>query len=819
MSKPSPLSNVNRYFYKNIFSKINNYNDFYYTCAPLTRQIKGDMFEILTYFVFIFCPEYKNLVQKIWFYDDIPYEIKKELKLPKRDHGIDLLLQINGKFVPIQCKFKRNINKNVTWKEIGTFCALSFAKHNKTQEAYLVTNTYGVNINIQESDKIKLIIGEFFNDLPDIFFTKINDWFNDKKNNEPIYIIKKPRNYQNECIQKCVEYFQKEDRGIIELACGSGKTLLSYFIDNTFEIKLTVFFVPSLYLLSQSFKAWFLQSNAENIKIAFLLIGSDADLGYNNRNGIQLTTNEEAIKKFMTKNKNNKTVIFCTYQSADVLINACKNIEFDLGIFDEAHKTVGQKDKEFSKSLDHNNIKIKKRLFMTATMKMYKGKFCDKVISMDKKEHYGGIIYSYSFGRAIRDKNLTNYSVISLVMTKKKIWEYIRKNKLVDLGDLKKSHRAKYVGTAIMILKEFKKGRCNHMITYHNKIKDAKSFQKILNQVKNLMDEKININILTLDGKEKMYIRKHKTKIFEENERAIICSAKVLNEGIDIPITDSVCFVDRRKSTIDIVQCIGRCLRLFNDKEQAHVFVPIEIDDIKNIKKSNRYYNIIEILKALKTVDENIIEYFKLKESGKVQPNFSMDFEYYDELELSEKIDVREWENAIRSKIWRLSDDDDSFEIRYDQLVEFVTKNNKLPRTNSIKKSGSKTTNGNITTDEKELGKWCAKQRKLYKKKELTNYRITKLENITGWKWIFNIGMLESIYYASKRRADPKTRIFYSKDLFENELKQIVNETGTTAKKPRKSGDQKLQILEARKAIKRIENGKYKIINEQFHNF
>ena len=71
-------------------------------------------------------------------------------------------------------------------------------------------------------------------------------------------------------------------------------------------------------------------------------------------------------------------VVFSTYQSIDVIIEAQKNgfYEFDLVVCDEAHRTTGATEagKEasaFVKVHNDNNIKAKKRLYQTATPRIY----------------------------------------------------------------------------------------------------------------------------------------------------------------------------------------------------------------------------------------------------------------------------------------------------------------------------------------------------------------------------------------------------------------------------------------------------------------
>ena len=54
----------------------------------------------------------------------------------------------------------------------------------------------------------------------------------------------------------------------------------------------------------------------------------------------KITTKPEEIKKWIKSNKSKKRVIFTTYQSSKKLCEGSKNITYDFGIYDEAHRTA-----------------------------------------------------------------------------------------------------------------------------------------------------------------------------------------------------------------------------------------------------------------------------------------------------------------------------------------------------------------------------------------------------------------------------------------------------------------------------------------------
>ncbi len=123
------------------------------------------------------------------------------------------------------------------------------------------------------------------------------------------------------------------------------------------------------------------------------------------------TSNSDEISRRMENFSDAMTVIFSTYQSLDKVSAAL--IDFDLIICDEAHRTTGYgKDATaFTQVHDENFIRGKKRLYMTATPRLYtseaKKKAADNDLilwSMDDAEIYGEEFFHISFGEAVEKK-------------------------------------------------------------------------------------------------------------------------------------------------------------------------------------------------------------------------------------------------------------------------------------------------------------------------------------------------------------------------------------------------------------------------------
>ena len=719
---------------KKLIHKINLFDDIYKLVSKFTNKQKGDLFEEFTKYIFKFHVNYINDTKKVWLLNELPDNLKKKLNIPSKDMGIDLVVLTNDdKYYAVQCKFRSNVNEEVAWSNLSTFVGLAFGIGKNFSKAFYVTNTFSINELIKSNPaKLISIYGDFFTDLPSSFLLLVKNYiFKDKIEN---IIVKTPLKHQIEIINKSICHYAINDRGYIEVACGGGKTLISYWINKQMMNKLTIVAVPSLYLLSQFFNEWANQMILEKEKMDFILIGSDVDTGeceYVN-NGLLVKLDVEDIKekilKIIDDNKikdmeMHNLVIMTTYQSSDKLIDALDDLEItpDMCFFDEAHKTVGQKDKQFTLLLNDDNIKINKRFFMTATQKIYGGDDeNEEILSMDDEEWYGKLIYCYNTQQAINDKNLVDYQIVTMYTDNKYINNIISKNKYVLTEELKRDD-SYYLACAIMLLNAIRDGECHHLVTYHNRNKKSKKFKDILESLLPYYEFDEEIELLQLDGDMSMNKRNKIIRDFNNAKISILTSARVLNEGINIPIIDGECFIDPRTSTIDIIQCIGRALRKHEKKKNAKIFVPIMIDDINNIDENKTFGNMIRIIKSLSTTDEGIREYFIAKKNGsEYNRKIIKHINYLSVEKIGETININEWMSSIEMKIWMKSD---SWEYIYECLKQWVEENNKIP---------SNMSKNNI---EKNLGIWSCRQRQNKKNNKLEKDKIDKLNKIKEWYW------------------------------------------------------------------------------------
>jgi superfamily II DNA or RNA helicase len=421
----------------------------------------------------------------------------------------------------------------------------------------------------------------------------------------------KLRAYQIAAIHNISE---TEDNGKVIMPCGTGKTLIMAHISNIYDKVLVL--VPSLLLLSQTLKVF-----EKHTGFSILRVGSIKDA----------TTQKEEIERFLERRS--KYLIISTYQSSHLLLD----VEFDLINFDEAHRTCGKYKVDGEIDHSYNILLIRytlgaRKLFYTATEKVIdeikeskddEDEENDDVdfISMDD-ERYGRTLFEYKLNEAIDDKYLTDYNIV-----------LIQKNPIDT------------------IRKFFAERRVKKLLIFCNRNRIAGELaQELKNQ-----DFPLTIY---LDGTISVRHRNKEIERFKKMNESIIVSCRIFQEGINIPCCDSVMFYDNRESYVDIIQIIGRCLRLYKNKYMSYVF----------INESNSR----KILKTITNDDDRIIQKIRFTKEhlikGKiVESNIILDFdegrckyEVYDRL--MQKIFYGDWNK------------------QYNLLVEFVKEKERLPK-------------------------------------------------------------------------------------------------------------------------------------------
>ncbi len=639
-------------------NKLSDFGD-----APEFKKVKGDAFEFLTKFYLKTDPLFSSSFKEVYHHSELSINIRDELKLPHPEVGVDLVaLCHDGSYNLIQCKFHQNPNQNVTYDELSTFFSVSERQETfrKTSHRLICTTANSITDRVRHlhPDKLGFLTRADFITLNTDRFKLIHSKI---LGNKPLFKPLRPRKHQIKAISKAETFFIKQgnDRGKIIHPCGAGKSLTGYWISKSLSPKIVLIAVPSLALVKQTLNSWSHQAMADGSSIEYIAVCSDQDVGQSDDPlmnlhdlGISVTTDPNKVAKFLTNKSRQTKVVLTTYQSGEVIISASKSskVNFDVGIFDEAHKTVGDKTKKFAQLILDSNIKTRKKIFMTATERQFVGDTTN-ILTMDDENSYGKVIDELSFKAALDQSPpiLSDYKLITVAITKEEIETIIVNNSLTKANGKNYSFVEDSTTIAALIAhrKLTKERGIKHAISFHKSIKRAQEFAE-LNNLLNPKNE--NISAFHVSGKMGTGARNSEIERFVSSNPSIISNARCLTEGVDIPTVDAVIFADPKQSLIDIVQAAGRAMRTHPSKKLGYIIIPVIIDNSNVDKINDAFKQLVNVVAALGISDDRIIA--EAKYAVKNNRYNSGEILVFEEFSPDAEIEFEKFVKELQIKIW-----------------------------------------------------------------------------------------------------------------------------------------------------------------------
>jgi predicted helicase len=408
----------------------------------------------------------------------------------------------------------------------------------------------------------------------------------------------KDKPHQREATKNVVHGFKSNDRGQVVMACGTGKTRVGTRVAEALDARLVLILVPSISLIAQMIREW-RQNYDGHIEILGVCSdyttsagGSAAERGMDKKElervtGIEVTTAPDIIAAFM-RLKGDRVVI-CTYQSSNSVELAqlrTKVPTFDLAIADEAHRTAGQLDSQFATIVRPHSIRAKKRLFMTATPKMFGAQrnsdgelIAVQTSSMNDIRLYGPVFHRLGFNEAVRKGLLVDWEVVVSIVYDDDIEKLISSRSHVKVS--KQPFIARDIALHIALNRAAKNNRLKKIITFHNRVAKADDFAAYHNALTMRFPKSLRIKnqwikhvSAYMPSSERLSIQNEFAALGRDTT-AIITNAQCLTEGVDIPAVDAVMFNDPKQSVIAIVQAIGRAMRISPMKNKGLIVVPV----------------------------------------------------------------------------------------------------------------------------------------------------------------------------------------------------------------------------------------------------
>jgi superfamily II DNA or RNA helicase len=642
---------------------ITSWSDFksYVESMPNTKSM-GNAFEQLTKLYFQINPLYRSKYEEVWLLDEVPSKDLEYLDLPRQDLGIDLIAKSGDEYHAIQCKYHSDKTNTVKNSEVSTFTSILANKKNLSH-GYICSTALNTsrNFNKLEIENISNVLYDTWSSLDKDFFDKARQKINKKIPKEKPFT---PKPHQRKAIRLAHKHFveEKNNRGKLIFPCGSGKSLTGFWMMEKLDATSTLVAVPSLSLVKQTLEVYLKQVVAKKMEVKWLCICSDEGIGkgddvvtYTRDLPVPCTTDSDYIKNWLKENKKENIIIFTTYQSGRLIAEASKSLKFtfDLGIYDEAHKTVGKNENLFSYLLFEENISVKHRIFMTATERFYRG-VRDDVLTMDDPEDYGEVFCHMSFKEAIEQDLLTDYKIITIEVKKEEIAAFIKDNNLVKSNaKWGKENEARSLASMIALRKAMKTLPIKNAVSFHSSIERAtrnKEVQKHITETYNYNP----IDTYHVSGKLPTTKRNDVVQEFAKSDRALITNSRCLTEGVDVPNIDCIVFADPRKSKVDIVQALGRALRKKDGKDFGYVVLPVIYDHKSHVIDNDNFQEILNVVRGLAANDERVIDEFKDKNKNSKgfgyggDDIFKIDPELINESDLIDNLNIKLWENLSR---------------------------------------------------------------------------------------------------------------------------------------------------------------------------
>ncbi len=646
---------------------LHNLLDTFRTTAKSERE-KGNYFERLVKAYLNNEPYYRDLYAgRVWLWEEWRKEAaKRGLGDVGSDAGIDLVAETadGNELHAIQAKFYDE-DARLTLDSVSTFLTAAGRKHYAHGLIFLTAtkSTDHLREALQgQKTPVSLVT------LHDLEASQI-DWSKYQTDAKPALKPQKQlRPHQQHALDAVKAGLADADRGKLIMACGTGKTFTALKIAELLAGKgrRVLFLVPSLALLSQALTDWTQESATPLHSYA---VCSDSDVGKKQGDDdfemlahelqYPATTEARSLAAEIARrhDASHMDVVFSTYHSIDVISDAQKQYdlaEFDLIICDEAHRTTGatfegDDESHFVKVHDNAFICAAKRLYMTATPRIYgenakasAAKDNVALASMDDPALFGKPLYVLTFSEAVKRGLLSDYKVIVLAVEETAINRRLQKLLSSADNDLRMDDAARIVGcwkalskqglthdladdghpmqraVAFCHVIEAKQGAKTHKVGSKN---IARMFQAVVEEYQRTAqdegtDEEIAATLQCqaehVDGNMNASEKEARLDWLKaappENTCRVLSNVRCLSEGVDVPALDAVLFLTPRNSQVDVVQAVGRVMRKAPGKTRGYIVLPVVIPAGKEPHEAlndNATYKVVwQVLQALRSHDD-----------------------------------------------------------------------------------------------------------------------------------------------------------------------------------------------------------------------
>ncbi|MGV9248066.1 Helicase associated domain protein [Streptomyces sp. NPDC003710] len=447
--------------------------------------------------------------------------------------------------------------------------------------------------------------------------------------------VKELRPHQREAVDAVLRALELPARSMVPerglrtqviMATGSGKSLVAVRSAEELHAGRVLVLVPSLDLLAQTEAAW--RGGGRTGPVVGVSSLRGEEVSFPN------TTDVEELVDWVRPF--GKVTVFATYASLGLgtLERAHKAglPGWDLIVVDEAHRTSGRIGKPWAVVHDNTRIPALRRLYMTATPRLWQldedqeqGAPGELVASMedDPDGPFGARCYTLTLSDAIDRGICAPYQVVCVDITDTQLQAA---QLLGAEGRSDEVRGARLAALQTALVKASSEENFRRTLVFHHVVKEAEAFAAGLPHVAaqlhaaepELYPRTVWANWLC--GEHKPLHRRRVLDEFADGittdgtvvEKSYLGSVKVLGEGVDTSRCDSVYFADVRGSMPDLVQAVGRALRIRpGEGKVASLVVPVLLgpgETADNMLTSRAFAGLARLLEALRAHDARVVE-------------------------------------------------------------------------------------------------------------------------------------------------------------------------------------------------------------------
>jgi superfamily II DNA or RNA helicase/truncated hemoglobin YjbI len=589
-------------------------------------------------------------IAEAWLWTDWPERVRYYPVEPE-GLGVDHVIQTtDGSLIAVQAKFVSDPSHATRYEDLASFINRVTSPGSPFAGGLLVSNAFTLAKKVEREfaaahdPATGRGIGVV---LRDVLVASEIDWSPSAPAAPRPPYTRRPD--QVAAVADVVRTLAKHDRAKLIAACGTGKTLMTYWAARDLGAERILVLLPSLALVRQFRTEWAEAANREGWNPTVYAVCSEKDRG--GADAALLRADELGVRMVATPDTDpaviadwlrrpGPSIVFSTYQSSPRIAEAMADRTippFDLTVGDEAQNIVtAESDSAFRTVINGDRIRSRLRLFATATEKTFsdrvKAKAADEgieVVSMDDETQFGPTAHQISFAEAIENKLITDYQIVIAEIAEEdpELAALIAERRFVDAAGVPMTDAAT-LATGLAVARAARELDFSRIISFHTRAKrgsgasrtaGAEAFAELMTGLEPAW------RVAFVSGEQPTATR---TEIVRSalavtpGERGLVTNARCLGEGVDLPDLEAVAFVDPRSSVIDIVQSASRALRRPKTitKETGYIVIPVVVPagvDLETAMEGDAYAQVYRVVRAMRGHDERLADEIDALKLGK----------------------------------------------------------------------------------------------------------------------------------------------------------------------------------------------------------